>query len=173
MKKLLLKKAKLFLFLMILQCFSFAEIKAQNYIPLLDTNKTWSVLTHWNFGGYHTHTISLGGDTIIDAQEYKKIISPFSNFQGYRLIAAREDIINKQVFFYGFDNEYLAYDFSLNQGDTFFYSACGYEDIVDNIDTITLLNGQQRRQIHFKYSEEKWIEGIGSYFGLTYVFSSY
>jgi hypothetical protein len=174
MKKILLKKAKLFLILLILKCFSFAEIKAQNYIPLLDTNKTWSVLTHWNFGPYHTHTISLGGDTIIDARQYKKIIGTFF-LNGYLSVAAREDTTSKQVFFYApyRNEEYLAYDFSLNQGDTFFYSACGYEDIVDYIDTITLLNGEQRRQIHFKYSEEKWIEGIGSYFGLTYVFSSY
>lgn len=158
---------KLLLFLLTL-----IAIKA-NAQTLVDTNKVWNVVTCLNFGGCGTAVLSFDGDTTIGTFQYKKLtVNRDSGSVGpYYPIAAREDTLTKQIFFYE-NGEYLAYDFSLNQGDTFTTSmnGCNLQMIVDSVDTVSLLNGELRKRIYLSnFGQEIWIEGVGSLFGLTYV----
>jgi hypothetical protein len=144
-----------------------------NAQTLVDTNKVWNVVACLNFGPCGTTVFSFGADTTIGAFQYKKIIvNRDSAGFGYSYpIAAREDTVTKQIYFYE-NGEYLAYDFSLNQGDTFITSlnGCNLQMIVDSVDTISLLNGEMRKRMFLSNNgQEIWIEGVGSLFGLTFV----
>ena len=100
-------------------------IKA-NAQSLVDTNKVWNVVSCLNFGPCGTTVFSFGADTTIGTFQYKKLIvnRDSAGFAYSYPIAAREDTITKRIYFYE-NGEYLAYDFSLNQGDTFTTSLNG------------------------------------------------
>jgi hypothetical protein len=144
-----------------------------NAQTIVDTNKVWNVVTCLNFGGCGTTVFSFGADTTIGIYQYKKLKLNLDSggFGLYYPIAAREDTITKQVFFYN-NGEYLGYDFSLNQGDTFNtnMNGCVIQMTVDSVDSVMLLNGELRKRMFFSnFSQEIWIEGVGSSYGLTYV----
>jgi hypothetical protein len=69
------------------------------------------------------------------------------------------------------ENEFLLYDFTVQEGDTIkstaIDGALSHPDgiTVRQIDEITLENGEKRKKIYFNETEP-WIEGIGSTFGL-------
>jgi hypothetical protein len=178
MKSLRTFPTKLILILVVLQCLSIVETKAQNYIPLLDTAKQWNVTE--TYYGFSTKTFFLkisGNDTLINNTLYKTIwqeglpIFLFPDKWGF----IREDTTNKRVYGIkqGSTEEFLLYDFSLAVGDTVeseisYYCANTFS--VQRIDTITLLNNEKRRKwtlgdvvlaspSHY-YLE--WIEGIGN-----------
>ena len=163
-----------FLFVLISN-FSFA----QSYIPLVDTNKVWNVVTDHNFGAKETHVVFFETDTLIGANMYKKI--NFSKipvyFQIFTPIAIREDVSDKKVYalLSGFQEERIIYDFSLEEGDTFKSLLCQseVEMIVDNIDQVSLFNGEQRKRFSFKNIPEVWIEGIGSNYGVVHKYINY
>lgn len=141
---------------------------------LVDTNKVWNVVECSNFGGCGTAVFHFDGDTTIGINQYKLLTLNFDSGGGFfnYPFAAREDTSNKQVFFYYGNSEYLAYDFSLNQGDTFTtnINGCGFQMTVDSVDTVTLLNGESRKRMFLSnISQEIWIEGVGSLYGLTNV----
>lgn len=140
---------------------------------LVDTSKTWNVIECMNFGGCGTIVFHFGADTTIGIHQYKTLSINSDSGGGSFIypIAAREDTTNKQVFFYYGSNEYLAYDFSLNQGDTFAtnINGCNFQMTVDTVDSVTLLNGDYRKRMFLSNFQETWIEGVGSLSGLTYV----
>lgn len=147
-----------------------------NAQTLVDTNKVWNVVACLNFGPCGTTVFSFAGDTAIGTLQYKKlIVNRDSAGFGYSYpVAAREDAITKQIFFYE-NGEYLAYDFSLNPGDTFTtnLNGCSVQMSVDSVDTIGLLNGELRKRIFLSNNgQEIWIEGVGSLFGLTFMGAS-
>src|SRR5689334_3129079 len=102
-----------------------------NAQSLVDTNKVWNVATCLNFGECGTTVFSFHGDTIIGAYQYKKLVmnSDSGGFGGIFPNSAREDTAARQVFFRYLNQECMAYDFSLNAGDTFSGSlnGCAYQ----------------------------------------------
>jgi len=143
---------------------------------LVDTGKTWNVIEWLNYGEKGTMVYSFGADTIIGSNIYKKFIvnsdSGTTGGIGNLPLAAREDTIQKKVYFYRNSSEYLAYDFSLNLTDTFTANYCGmaYELVVDSVDSVMLLNGEMRKRLFLNgLSDEIWIEGIGSMYGLPHM----
>ncbi len=140
-------------------------INAQSFI---DTSKVWHVVECLNQGGCGTSVIRFGSDTTIGVYQYKNLIvdSGHTHLLGSPF-AAREDTVAKRVYFYEGTMEYLAYDFSLNKGDTVTVR-CSVPMTVDSVDTVSLLNGELRKRMFLSVYDEIWIEGIGSLFGLPY-----
>lgn len=169
-----MKKTLLFAFVL---CSVF--LKAQT---LVDTNKVWNVVDCYNFGPCGTTNYSFGADTTIGIYQYKTLLVDVDSAvfgTGYEPIAVREDTTLKQVFFYDVNGDALAYDFSLNQGDTYTTTIyqCTMLVTVDSVDTVIFLNGESRKRMYVSMSGlsgcfglsdmEVWIEGIGSLKGLT------
>jgi len=114
------------------------------------------------------------GDTILDGIDYKKLYitqdTTLTNWGYYGGIRETNDKV--YLFNNDDDSATILYDFSLSPGDMFttYYngnSNCQVFLELQSIDTITILNGEQRRR--FNFGSESWIEGIGSLHGLIYV----
>lgn len=149
------------------------KLMGQTYFSFPVTDAIWTyVQPVFNGQTYSSRVIQYGlnGDTIINSTSYHKIYlgsSPFNDNNATYYGAYREDsnkkiwLVRKQT-----NTEILYYDFSLNAGDNFCFETqpsgltCLQVDYVDNI----LINGVNRRQIHFSYGGQTdvWIEGIGS-----------
>ena len=118
-----------------------------------------------------TSVIQIGSDTIIGDTVYHAIWTTLDTFDTnwvLNRIAIREDAYGKvYTRLYDEDVETLEYDFSLQLNDTFLFSSLCREFEVYNIDSITLNNGERRKQIHLKIVGEdsnfgpRWVEGIG------------
>jgi hypothetical protein len=170
-----MKKTK-FLFILLLPMLLAQGVKGQ-YIPLVDTNKVWSVMS-WiiNMGGSEnsTHTViyKINGDTIIDTSIYKKLLTTNDTLGISWAVSGYLKEIEKRIFFNNGISERLVYDFNLEVGDTLESEVNpNLLLIVNEIDTITLLNGETRRRLSFylpsaPFFIEEWIEGIGSINGL-------
>jgi len=155
---------------------------AQTYFSFPTDNATWTFVEYGNnFPTNSTGTSHYGinGDTLINSTTYHKLyvnqgglgaINPESQFiaaTATYYAAYREDA-NKKIWLIRDESstEILYYDFALNQGDNFCFESqpsgltCLVVDFVDDI----LINGANRRQIHFSYGGQNdvWIEGIGS-----------
>lgn len=120
---------------------------------------------------------SLGQKTTIGSFQYIEIYSAARGVSDL-IGAIREDTLLKKVYFHNFSNEIVLYDFSLNVGDTIYYStnlyySLDYYKVVNNIDSISI-NGQFRKRWYLTNSymgmPDTWIEGIGSVYryGLLY-----
>jgi len=167
--------------LTILNLLSF-ELLSQNYYPFPDTNTAWNTVGDNDFTSDQWHfRYAVQGDTLINSILYTKVYKMYDstilNPNSTYFAAIRENE-NKQVFCVipGF-SESILYDFSLNVGDTIFYSIGGglynneadfWEEehyrIVIEKDSMLMLNNQYRRRWQFGGSlgYQTWIEGIGS-----------
>lgn len=139
---------------------------------LIQENKKWNVVNCGMWGDCWTEALKISGDTIINQINYKKLLraydTTFTNWNYYG--ALRE---NDGKVFYIIPNvveEKMIYDFGLSVGETFygFYYDCPIETTLQNIDTITTFNGEQKERYTF-YNNEQWIKGVGSLNGLIYV----
>ena len=151
---------------------------------LVNESNRWSVVECMNFAGCGTYTYEFNGDTVINANTYKKLFVCFDSLftDWYYRGAMREDSLGKvygyEVFGSFYPNaEILYYDFTLDIGDTIGIpcSDGGETLTVIAVDTVTLLNGEQRKRIRFSSiltGEEKWIDGVGSLFGLINIGAS-
>lgn len=157
-------------------------------------------LSGFNPGGSQEIVVDhyLLGDTILNGINYHKIygrqIYPtVLNANGvitnnlYFVGGLREDSL-KKIYFYcstnsnalSYDNsfenfefgeEYLLYDFNVNEGDTLAWIPNNLPRIVHRIDTIEIFDNEYREKIIFRDSSiilvgNYWISGIGSSIGL-------
>lgn len=124
----------------------------------------------------------IGEDTLIDNMLYHKVY--YSNqeagstwkFNGAYL---RQDSSSNRVYYKNKkDAEVLLYDFDLGLNDTFTVSDKGgvfCQQIVTQIDTIQLNNGEPRRRlklakVDYPSDVHYWIDGVGSTFALTHYY---
>jgi len=180
-------KKYLLIFVLALPIFIGQGVRGQQYVPLVDTNKVWSV-----FDVYRTLYLKIGGDTIIDSKQYKKMYRTTDTLQimwnRYAEGIREED---KRIYVKFDSDERMLYDFNIEVGDTFFttieyYPHC--QMVVSSIDSVELENNEFRRRIVFSYEsntpnvscglannldDEEWIEGIGSKRGLLSFFLYY
>lgn len=140
---------------------------------LIDTTKIWNVVKCINLGPCWTESYKFEGDTLMNGTLYRKLWASTDSASGlwYYKGAFREDISGK-VFTNMESEDILIYNFELEPGDDFTFQWYGLNINmhVDQVDSITLLNGETRKRIRFDdiFSEE-WIEGVGSMFGLPFV----
>ncbi|MEZ4916604.1 MAG: T9SS type A sorting domain-containing protein [Chitinophagales bacterium] len=155
-------------------------MKAQNYTPFYLQNTEW-IMDHqstiFQIGGGISHNYVLyktNGDTIINGLNYTKISTNtkidycYLREQGKKVYCRYDESI------YGDSTEFLLYDFSLDAGDTMFYS--GPPNYSYNIehgevygkDSI-LINGRYHNRMYVNgWAGFEFIEGIGSTSGLMY-----
>ena len=153
---------------------------SQKYHPIVNETNNWSVVS----GGIgailkvccvETNHYKFEGDTTIQTTDYKKILSSTDSInQTWGTIGfIREDTIQKKVWIRDLGNqEGLVYDFDLSLEEEitlynpFFWDTITYK--VSEIDSILIQTEYRKTFILNNGSwEEKWIEGIGSEFGIV------
>ena len=148
------------------------QINAQK---ITDTGNQWNVASLPTFyPGTQSYSIKIGEDTLLNNITYKTLYSSYDSLiTNWNLTNQylREDSL-KRVFTFKNGKEELLYDFSLEVNDTFSIDSYYCNKIVKEIDSITLNNGEKRRRLimvtesNQEYTEEAWIEGIGSDWGV-------
>lgn len=152
------------------------NLYSQAYVPMLNNLNEWHVTSC--FSGCLTDVYYTDGDTIVDGQNYTIL-------DGYHYISRtfllREEVNNRKVFLNkvapGHNEEFLLYDFSLNEGETFNmqnpyspFPEDGGAFILDSIIERPLADGNEYRHFYFSpapgntISTENavWVEGAGS-----------
>lgn len=136
-------------------------ILAEEYKPMLNEGKSWTVL-HIHFVNVEERiNYTVSGDTVVDGRACKRIIveHPESNYR-YATAAYEED---QKLYSYGLSEDgkpVLLLDFSKNVGDELFDGG----DKVKSVDYITV-NGVTRKRIIFDVRGGEtacWVEGVGS-----------
>lgn len=164
-------------FVLFLALVGFNQIQAQDYKPLLDYTNEWH-FTNCYFGCL-TDIYYTDGDTLVDGNNYKIL-------DGYHYISRtfllREEVATQRVYLRrlsnnGIGQEYLLYDFSLQEGATFemFNPITPFPEnagrfIVDSIRSRVLEDGQAYKHYYFSPAPTNtvsdnncvWIEGVGS-----------
>jgi hypothetical protein len=162
------------------------------YHPFPDSNSVWTEQCAYLQGGMtpvnNPQILFLGGDTVISAVIYKKILTSgykYYLYPGnncclyYNQLAGmiRQDTAQKKIYSWIPPTDVLLYDFNLYAGDTLPVSSINYPgsgNYVSSIDSI-LVGTTYRKRFHIsvKGSISAWdsnyvqlIEGIGSTFGL-------
>lgn len=176
----MMKKLKATL-LLILVLFSSLVHSQYNY-QIVDTTKSWNTLQIGYgsmmipiCGGTRTNIfhdeVSSGGYTCLMVWE----TTDSSNYNWYDVGYIREDTLTQQVF-YGFSQEGLIYDFSLQVGDSLtidndYIQAYNILLVCVNIDTV-VINGDLKKRYFLHapalnpYIADIWIEGVGSKWGI-------
>ena len=149
---------------------------SQPYIPMLGESNSWRIVSC--FGGCVENSYGTSSDTIISGYEYK-VLDGFHYIEGNFLI--REDVAERKVYMkllggHVLLDEFLLYDFSLEDGD----SVHVYNPIsplptdggiyyLDSIVSRPLENGNHR--FHYLHAADPvnsgasntvWVEGIGA-----------
>ena len=149
---------------------------AQEYTPLLDAFNEWQFTTC--YFGCLTDVYYTDGDTLVDGVPHK-ILDGFHYIS--RTFLLREDVEERKVYLNivntSGNSEYLLYDFSLNEGDSFEmlnpitpFPPEGGSFILDSIRLRALIDGNEYRHFYFSPSPTNtisdnnavWIEGLGS-----------
>jgi hypothetical protein len=169
---------KAFVILLISFLFFSYTTRAQEYFPFVQESRCWSELTFFqsvidtNYKRIWTTSYKLEGDiTNGNGKSYKQLYTcdsdPSISTWNIDEYAFREE--SGKVFrtsFFSPDQEELVYDFTLAVGDSvyvdsIYYPYYSYYAHVLSVDSI-LTGGSYRKQIHFEYPPEIWVEGIGS-----------
>ena len=161
-----------------------AQPAPDNYRPLLEDGKTWtnlysSYFTNWSY----VETLAVGGDTLINDTNYRKIVDVAT---GQCKMALREADRKVYACFPNRDFEYLLYDFGHDVGETFWLQASGRDSSLCKVVAVDTLQvgGQPFRRLRVHdYIEVPegtpedtwddyayvgiWIEGIGSTLSLS------
>lgn len=159
-----------------------AALRAQSYIPFIDTSATWQDEDAWynmgpNAGNYQCNRYYIGGDTLLNDTAYRVLLvtgnggsssqfgSSFFYFSGDTAGWIREDTASRKVYFKpsGWSNAFLFYDFSAGVGPYPVTYRYGSNIEVDSVDTVTLADGSHRRMI--LNNGDHVVEGIGSLSG--------
>lgn len=153
---------------------------SQEYLRLVEENKTWNVLsvtlTTELDTSYSTITYMLSGDTTLNSIVYQKLYSSKEvEPTNWSLEYAIREGLDKKVWLLDFksENEYLLYDFSVDPEDTVLVG--NVESIYLHVDSVTeiAINQRQRKKfwmtgINLPDYKETWIEGIGSDRGICW-----
>jgi hypothetical protein len=158
----------------------FIQANSQYNTQLIDSTKIWSILDQpcEGCGGeMYSFFIKVQGDTTLNALNYTKIYQALDEYMlEWDLYGFIREEENKFYLRNMVGEEGLAYDFSVNIGDTVEinnpFVAFPVEAVVTNIDSIYIEpSGENRKRFHLLedqyYDDEYWIEGIGSLAGLT------
>lgn len=167
-------KNVIFIFCLLFSIF----IKAQDYTPLLDNRNEWHLISCY-LGDCIRDVYQTDGDTIVGGQTHKIL-------DGYHYISRtfllREDVNEKKVYLKTIINhqieDYLLYDFSLEEGDIInMYNPItpfpedGGEFRLDSIRVEPVLGEQTGRFYYFSPTPDNvqsaeyfpvWVEGLGS-----------
>ena len=167
--------------LLIIGAFLTIYMYGQNYFPLIEEDKEWSVLNEVfhippDPSFYTTQNFKVIGDTNINSLFFKKLY--MSNEQiptSWNLSYLIREDTNKRIWLRGLSNEdeFLLYDFSVVQGDSI---QVGYfEPIYLHVDSISsiMINSSLRKKYWMSYNgltdyQETWIEGLGSDKGIIW-----
>lgn len=152
------------------------QLFSQQYTPLLDYHNEWHFTTC--YFGCLTDIYYTDGDTLVNGENHK-ILDGFHYIS--RTFLLRENTTEKKVYLSIVKptkiDEYLLYDFSLNEGDSMLmlnpispYPDYGGYFYVDSIRTKTLVDGNNYKHFYFSPSPYNtimntspiWIEGVGS-----------
>lgn len=142
---------------------------------IIDINKTWQNIETCNWGAEPTikkYFIKLSSDTLINANNYKIVnYSENIEFDSSKSVGYIRESNNK-IYFMDKNtmNEGLIYDFDLSIGNSVmivnnFLNSSDKTLTIENIDTIEI-NDQKIRKFKFQNTDEYWLEGIGSIYGL-------
>lgn len=157
----------------------------QTYYSFPTNTAIWTVTHCSNWSGAQNFKVAMIGDTTINGKNFKKMFRSndtiFDISNSSYLMALREE--NKKIYFIPDSDttEYLIYDFTTQIGDTVKVYALDFfppnnvfspelrEFVVSDIDSV-LIDGNYRKRWYFPatsaHTDEYWIEGIGSTFGL-------
>ena len=179
-----MKKIVFTLFCLLLYLSTFAQ--DNNYHPLVQEGKVWSVLYVDNCGGienykFTTTKMAVWGDTIINDVPYKKMYASTKEYpdfpQDWTLQNFMREDEDKKIWYKknATSNDQLYYIFSLEIGDTI-PENIGFQQepvIVEDITYMIMHNGEKRKAWHLSANcyglfnhKEIWIEGIGSSLGV-------
>lgn len=142
---------------------------SQNFIS---ENKSWHVRDEF-WGSVNTWIYKIGGDTVINSVNYKKLWSTtdstMANLWLGGFIREESDVVFYRHLYS--DNEGILYDFNLESGDTT-YIINDYCDeqmvVITNIDTVEFCGVERKRWTLTSWwgvGEDYWLEGIGSICG--------
>lgn len=181
-----MKTTKITLGLLILNILGVTLSSFSQYAPTLKENCEW--YTHSWFEFSYNETFQIIGDSTINDTTYKKIGSyPTGTIPTfYNINLVREDINSRKIYRRANGIDYLMYDFSLQQGDTFTIKRMDggslHKLVLDSI-TNTLFNNTvnfletdiENMRVYYFHDPAStyidnvvWIEGIGSLTGLIY-----
>ncbi|MEM7085999.1 MAG: T9SS type A sorting domain-containing protein [Bacteroidota bacterium] len=163
----------------------FSISNAQDYIPMLEENHTWSVDFKYgilppgcepNCDYIITEQITVADEVVVDGKTYKKVFT--SNGATSCLVREENGIVYQLDASHAV--EIIKYDFTLEVGDVFSFDDLFYCPLEDGsgfggpfevIDVSTqFIAGEDRKVIEFDFNfgagiNEVWIEGIGSITG--------
>lgn len=161
-------------FCLFLSCFT---LLGQTYVPLLDTQNEWHFTSCYE--GCITDVYYTNGDTLVNNKTHKIL-------DGYHYISRtfllHEDVEEKKISLTRISpnriDEYLLYDFGLEEGDTFEmknpltpFPEEGGLFVLDSIRNIIIWPGTARKHFYFSPHETNqistqnviWAEGVGSF----------
>jgi hypothetical protein len=159
--------------------FFFGICRAQDYLPMLEEDYTWSVDVYFDpfvdppVAYTVTQQITVSGEVVVDGKTYKRV---FNNDGETSCLVREENGIVYQIDTLNSD-EIIKYDFTLEVGNVFDFSGffyCTYygenNGIVGELEVINVntqfIAGEDRKVIEFEqggaFVSEIWMEGIGS-----------
>ena len=156
-----MKQFGIVLLFLLLTAQTFGQV---NYNRFLEEGKTWIYNYHGLNNNVYNKSLTVEGDTLIGDKNYKKIVDVATCRCEF---AMRED--GSKVYCSQNGNEFLVYDFSLNEGDSFISQTANA--IVVSVNTI-IVGDRSFRVLDVRDNENDlypnwWVEGIGSMNYLT------
>jgi hypothetical protein len=144
------------------------EARSQSYIPILGDTVVWYCAERQEFGDLWIYQLMPGAKVVYNGKTYTQI--NIDSPSGSTLLEIREDTLTKKVYQGNEVEEYVLYDFSLNEGDS--THTPGDNDMF-YVDSVRFINYDSviRKTIYFhEYWGDYfpvWIEGIGSTAGIN------
>jgi hypothetical protein len=150
--------------------------RGQEYVPLIDTTRTWNVANIYPHGGGANTIKYIYGDVLhIEDTLYVEVLAKYIDGSSYESVEAelmgylRENTQSRKVYYRNIfaQEPALLYDFSLKKGENINLFGYPFNHTVSHVDSVELLNGDfRKRMVLFSNSKISdsvvWIEGIGN-----------
>ena len=134
----------------------------------ISENKQWNVKVE-SWGSIYTEIFKIDGDTVINEISYKKVWQTYdSTMTEWYFVGGIREESHVVYFKMGDWNEGILYDFNLQVGDTAYVTnlyCMNMQIVVSDIDTVNYFGVDRTRWLFDDWSEESWVEGIGSLSG--------